>query len=162
MFSTMTRAELSRYRLAPNFTLGEAMASQTALRYGYDNRPVSGEITNLERVAKRILQPVRDHFGIPFSPSSWFRSRALNKHLGGSETSDHMNGCAVDFEVPGIPNLELAIWVRDNLEFDQLILEFWDAEDPAAGWVHASLRVDDNRGDVLRYDGRTFLGGLHD
>ena len=135
--------------LSPHFTLSEMTKSQTALRRGIRNRPNGEQIKNLKRLAAEILEPVRAHFGRPFSPSSGFRSQALNLAVGSRSTSQHTRGEAVDFEIPGIPNRETAAWIRDNLAFDQLILEFHDDDDPASGWVHVSLKEKDNRGQVL-------------
>tara|TARA_B110000196_G_C20631081_1_gene424061 strand:- start:184 stop:537 length:354 start_codon:yes stop_codon:yes gene_type:complete len=90
-----------------------------------------------------ILQPVRDHYGKVVRVNSGYRSPTLNTAVGGSKTSQHCNGEAVDFEIDGLPNVELATWVRDHLDFDQLILEFFNpAEGPNSGWVHCSYRKD--------------------
>ena len=129
-------------RLSPNFTLNEACKSQTALRCGIDNTPPPDVAKNLVRVAESILEPVRAHFGKPFSPSSWYRSPALNERIGSKPTSHHVSGRAVDFEVPGIANTDLASWCASNVTFDQLILEFYREDDPSAGWVHCSIAGD--------------------
>jgi len=147
--------------LSQNFSLKEAVKSQTAVRCGIDNTPNAEQIDCLRRTAEQILQPVRDHFGVPFSPSSWFRSEALCLQIGSKTTSQHAKGQAADFEVPGIANAELAAWIVASLDFDQLILEFWDAADPAAGWVHCSyVGPGENRKQVLRYDGNSYQQGL--
>ena len=85
-------------RLSYNFTLSELTRSQTAARMGIDNTPDEQQIENLQRVCSEILQPVRDHFGIPFAPSSGFRSVALCEAIGSSSKSQHAKGEAVDFE----------------------------------------------------------------
>ena len=147
--------------LSQNFSLKEAVKSQTALRCSIDNTPDAGQIECLQRTAPAILQPVRDHYGVPFSPSSWFRSKALCEQIGSKPTSQHALGQAADFEVPGVANADLAAWIAATLDFDQLILEFWDAADPAAGWVHCSYRDPaNNRKEVLRYDGNSYQPGL--
>mgnify|MGYP000221123235 CR=1 FL=1 len=147
--------------LSENFTLAEAVKSQTALRCGIDNTPTAEQVESLRQVARHILQPVRDHFGIPFTPSSWFRSPELCRQIGSKPTSQHAQGQAADFEVPGVPNVELAKWIVANLDFDQLILEHWKEADSAAGWVHCSYKAPDaNRKEVLRYDGARYLMGL--
>ncbi|MDV7340988.1 D-Ala-D-Ala carboxypeptidase family metallohydrolase [Terasakiella sp. A23] len=150
-------------QLSDNFTLREAIQSQTALRLGISNLPTAEQTVQIVRVAQNILQPVRNHFGIPFSPSSWFRCPQLNHQIGSSSKSQHAKGEAVDFEVPGIPNLEVAQWIVDNLNFDQLILEFYDGVDPNSGWIHCSF-VDKsvNRRAALRFDGKNFMTGLGD
>ncbi|RMF12255.1 MAG: DUF882 domain-containing protein [Alphaproteobacteria bacterium] len=147
-------------RLSPHFTLRELTRSQLAARRGIENRPAVGEIENLKRLCTEILEPVRAAFGVPFSPSSGFRSPAVNQALGGATGSQHTRGEAVDFELPGIANQTLARWIRDNLEFDQLILEFPDAEDGSGGWVHCSLVADGNRRQVLTRTRAGYSPGL--
>ena len=88
-----------------------------------------------------VLEPIRLHFGAPFSPSSWFRSKEVNAALGGSETSFHPKALAVDVEVPGVPNDALFDWCSENLTFDQLIREFPKPRKPASGWVHIGIAV---------------------
>ena len=127
-------------RLSRNFTLSELTRSQTATRRGIDNTPGEEEIKNLERVCSEILQPVREHFGVAFSPSSGFRSVALCEAIGSSSKSQHAKGEAVDFEIPGQDNKFVAEWIRDNLNFDQLILEYYTPEDPTSGWIHCSVK----------------------
>ena len=124
--------------LSQNFTLREAVRSQVAARLGINNTPPDDIITKLRSVALYTLQLVRDHYRIPFSPSSWYRCLQLNRAIGSQDTSQHIRGEAVDIEVPSIPNIELAQWIMDNLEFDQLILEFYIEGDPSSGWVHVS------------------------
>jgi hypothetical protein len=80
----------------------------------------------------------------------------LCRAIGSRSTSQHAKGEAADFEVPGVANIELARWIRDTLDFDQLILEFHDPDDPTAGWVHCSYRAGGNRKQSLIYDGNTY------
>ena len=143
-------------RLSKNFTLSELTRSQTAIRRGIDNTPGDEQIKNLERVCSEILQPVREHFGVAFSPSSGFRSVALCEAIGSSSKSQHAKGEAVDFEIPGQDNKSVAEWVRDNLNFDQLILEYYTPEDPTSGWIHCSVREYSNRKECLVYDGKSY------
>jgi zinc D-Ala-D-Ala carboxypeptidase len=104
-----------------------------------------------------ILEPVRNHYDTPFVPNSGFRCLELNRAIGSSDTSQHTTGEAVDFEVPGVPNKDLALWVKDNCKFDQLILEFYKDDDPASGWVHCSYVIDgDNRHSARIFDGKTW------
>lgn len=148
-------------QLSGNFTLAEAVKSQVALRRSIDNTPSQQQIDSLRRVAEHVLQPVRDHFALPFAPSSWFGSPALCEAIGSKPTSQHAKGQAADFEVPGVSNLALAEWIAANLDFDQLILEYWKDDDPAAGWVHCRyVAPGDNRRRTLRYDGQAYLQGL--
>ena len=143
-------------RLSTHFSLKELTRSETAVRKGIKNEPNEREIENLKRVCENILEPVRVHYGIPFTPSSGFRSLPLNTEIGSSSKSQHIQGQAVDFEIPGVPNLELAMWVKDNLDYDQLILEFYKKDVPDSGWVHCSYVEDRNRKDSKRFDGRTW------
>ena len=122
-----------------------------ATRLGIDNTPPPSVIPSLVAVAANICQPVRDHFKTPFSPSSWYRCAELNEAIGGAVTSQHIQGEAVDIEIPTVSNLDLARWIEAHLEFDQLILEFYERADPHSGWVHVSY-IDDaarRRGEVL-------------
>lgn len=128
-------------RLTANFTLEELIVSPTAKRLGLSNVPSPEHIANMKYVCEKILEPVRAHFGKPVQINSSYRSPLVNKAVGGSKTSQHSNGEAVDFEIPGISNKVVADWVADNLEFDQVILEFYNAKDGAnSGWVHASIK----------------------
>lgn len=136
-------------RLSPHFTLHELTRSQLAARHGLDNTPDDAAVRALRLLADEILEPVRAAFGRPFSPTSGYRSLALNRRLGSKDSSQHCKGEAVDFEIPGIPNGQVARWVRDHLTFDQLILEFYTPTVPASGWVHCSLKQGGNRRQVL-------------
>ncbi len=149
-------------RLSKNFTLREAMRSQLALRHGIDNCPSAELVPALEAVAAHVLQPVRDFYARPFTPSSWYRCLDLNRRLGSRDSSQHVRGQAVDFEVPGISNVEVAMWCRDRLEtFDQLILEFHTPGDATSGWVHCSwVSPADNRGEVLTISANGVRRGL--
>jgi len=123
--------------LSTNFTDKELTRSDTALRLGIDNTPDAQTLKNLKLLCEKVLQPVRDHFGT-VTVNSGFRSGATNVATGGSKTSDHCLGRAADIEVPGVPNTELAQWIMDNLEYTQLILEFYTPGIPDSGWVHVS------------------------
>lgn len=136
-------------KLSENFSLAELTKSQTAERKGIDNIPHATARENLVKLCENILQPVRDHYGIPFTPSSGYRSPELCLAVGSTIKSQHAKGQAADFEVPGISNMELAEWIQDNLEFDQLILECYTGGN--TGWVHCSY-VHEPRKDVLTYD----------
>jgi Peptidase M15 len=146
-------------RLSPHFTLEEMVKSQVALRLNIPNQPGLEAIGNLRRLALHVLEPVRAHFARAFMPSSGFRSQALNEAIGAKPASQHLSGEAVDFEVPGFANREVAQWIRGHLAFDQLILEFYEPGDPASGWVHASLVERGNRQQCLTINRRgTRLG----
>ena len=135
-------------RVSKNFALSEMTKSATAERLGVDNTPSSIHLVNLTHLAIHILQPVRDQFGV-ITINSGYRSPALNAKVGGSKTSQHCNGQAADFESFSTPNPDLAKWIAKNLDFDQLILEFYDGVDPNSGWVHCSYNLMGNRKKIL-------------
>lgn len=130
-------------QLSEHFNLKEFTKSETAIRKRIDNTPNAAHAENLKNVCEKILEPVRNHFGKPVRINSGYRGPALNAAVGGSGKSQHCNGEAVDFEIDGLPNPDLAKWVAENCEFDQIILEFYDPkEGPNSGWVHASIKRD--------------------
>ena len=137
-------------QLSEHFKLNEFTKSETAIRKRIDNTPGPAHASNLQKVCEKILEPVRKHFGKPVRINSGYRGAALNAAVGGSSKSQHCNGEAVDFEIDGLANPTLAKWVADNCEFDQIILEFYDAsEGPNSGWVHASYSEGKNRKQIL-------------
>ncbi len=150
--------------LTKNFTLEEMIKSETALRHDMDNTPGEVEIAALKLLCEKVLQPVRDHFGRGVKVNSGFRHPEVNAKVGGSKTSDHCRGQAADIEIPGIPNAELAEWIKDNLDFRQLILEFYTPGIPDSGWVHVSYVAEDNKKQVMtatKQNGKTvYLPGL--
>ena len=127
-------------QLTEHFTLEELTTSPTAKKLGLSNTPTAQHIENMKYCCEKILEPVRAHFGKPVKINSSYRAPAVNKAVGGSNTSQHVNGQAIDFEIQGIDNKTVADWVADNLEFDQVILEFYSAGDKNSGWVHASIK----------------------
>ncbi len=151
--------------LSPNFTLSELTKSETALRHNMDNTPGETEIENLRVLCERVLQPVRDHYGKGVKVNSGFRHPDVNAAVGGSKTSDHCKGQAADIEIPGVPNHELAEWIKDNLEFTQVILEFYTMGIPDSGWVHVSFDPANLKKQALtavKENGKTvYLSGLH-
>ena len=146
-------------QITANFSLDEMTKSQTALRKGINNMPDPIHLHNLHGLCKNILQPVREHFGRAVTISSGYRSEDLCVAIGSSRKSQHAKGQAADFEIFGVDNKEVAEWIRDVLDFDQLILEFYNEDDPSSGWVHCSY-AEDNRGSVLKYDGTNYIEGL--
>ena len=150
--------------LTANFTLHEMTKSETALRLGIDNTPGEQEIANLTLLCEKVLQPVRDHYAKGVKINSAFRHPDTNRAVGGSTTSDHCKGLAADLEIPGVPNAELAEWIKDNLEFRQLILEFYTPGIPDSGWVHVSYDPNDLKMQVMtatKQNGKTvYLPGL--
>ena len=138
-------------KLTENFSLNELTKSQTAERKGIDNTPSTEHQENLKSLCEMILQPIRDHFGQVVSVSSGYRSPELCVAIGSSTQSQHAKGEASDFEIFGISNKELADYIDQNLDYDQLILEYWKGEDePNSGWVHCSFNTQGNRKQYLR------------
>ena len=150
--------------LTENFTLSELTKSETALRHDMDNSPDQTAISNLQVLAVHVLQPVRDHYGKGVKVNSGFRHPDVNAKVGGSKTSDHCKGMAADIEIPGVPNAELAEWIRSNLPFTQVILEFYTQGVPDSGWVHVSYDPANLKKQALtavKQDGKTiYLQGL--
>jgi hypothetical protein len=125
-------------KLSENFWLSEMTKSQTAVRLGIDNTPNAQAVENLKILATKILQPVRDHFKQAVTVSSGYRAPKVNQAVGGSSTSDHTRGQAADIEIIGVSNYDLALWISKNLQYTQLILEFYTPGEPSSGWVHVS------------------------
>jgi hypothetical protein len=130
--------KVKQMNLSANFSLKELTKSDTATRLGIDNTPNEETIDNLKTLCDKVLQPVREHFGKSVTINSGYRSPESNAAVGGSKTSDHCKGQAADIEIDGVPNPELAQWIMDNLDYTQLILEFYTQGIPDSGWVHVS------------------------
>jgi len=149
--------------LSKNLSLAEVMKSATAIKHGIANEPNSQHLTNLKAVATNIFQPCRDYFGKPLAVTSGYRSPELNDLIGGSKRSQHSKGEALDLDAQvygGFTNAELFHYIKDNLDFDQLIWEFGNEEEP--DWIHCSYTTN-NRGEVLRayrHNGKTRYGKL--
>ena len=137
-------------KLTENFSLSELTKSQTAERKGIDNTPSPTHQENLKSLCEMILQPVRDHFSRVVTISSGYRSPELCTAIGSKITSQHAKGQAADFEIFGVSNKELADYINEHLDYDQLILEYWKKEDPNSGWVHCSYTNGNNRKQYLR------------
>lgn len=139
-------------QLSENLSVAEFSASNTAKRKGIDNTPKDVHLEAAKELAKHIFQPIRDHFGCPIWLSSGYRSAALNKAIGGSKTSQHCKGEAMDIDMDGKgspTNAEIFYYIKDNLPFDQLIWEFGTNTNP--DWVHVSYKKDGpQRGQILR------------
>jgi zinc D-Ala-D-Ala carboxypeptidase len=147
-------------KLTANFSLDELIKSQVAERKGINNNPSPMQIDNLRALAVNILQPIRSQFAKPLIISSGFRCAQLCIEIGSSINSEHCadnKSAAADFEIPGVDNKELAEWIRSNLEYNQLILEFYRDGEPSSGWVHCSYSTDLNKKQSLiayRQDGK--------
>lgn len=139
-------------KLSENLTLAEFIKSNTAKRKGIDNSPTAEHLLAAKELATNIFQPIREHFGKPIFISSGYRSDALNKAIGGSSTSQHSKGEAIDIDQDGHgkpDNRDIFYWIKDNLEFDQLIWEFGDDVKP--DWVHVSFKPNGKqRKEILR------------
>ena len=125
-------------QLSKNLSLAEVMRSETAKRNGISNMPTPEHIENFKKLAEKVFQPIREHFGKPIHISSGYRSAALNKAVKGSLSSQHCSGEAIDIDMDGtdITNAQIFNYIKDNLEFDQLIWEFGTDANP--DWVHVS------------------------
>ena len=159
------------FKLSDNFYAAEVSKSYIAQRNGIDNTPPPEVLAHAKALAVNCLQPIRDHFGVPYTPQSWYRCEELEKlvtknsypkwlrkkGLSDSEENwalyfslkSHPEGEACDIEVPGVANDDLFGWCADNLEFDQLIRECAVPGDPTSGWVHISFREGNNRREVF-------------
>ena len=133
-------------RLSKNFVLSEITRSNTAKRLGIENEPTKQHLENLQRIVTNLLQPLRDELG-PIRISSGYRSKELNRAIGGSNKSQHCKGEALDIQFwkeGQMCNKEIYDWIIDNaIEFDQMINEFDFA------WIHISLKKSKNRREVL-------------
>lgn len=153
-------------KISANLTLKEVSKSLTATRRGIDNEPKGEHLTALITLANNVFQPIREHFGKPISVSSGYRSPELNKAIGGSKTSQHCKGEAIDIdndarEYP--TNADIFWYIYDHLEFDQMIWEFGDDKNPS--WVHVSYKSEGNRKQVLKASkskGRTVYTNFQD
>ena len=130
-------------------TYNESTTSQTATRLKIPNIPNENELISMQLVALRVFDEVRDYFKTPIRVSSFFRSQSLNKAVGGSKTSQHTKGQAIDMQGTGkLQNNQIFNYIKDNLDFDQLIWEFGDDKNPA--WVHVSyISKEKNRKQIL-------------
>jgi zinc D-Ala-D-Ala carboxypeptidase len=144
-------------KLSTNFSVAELSKSEAATRQGLDNTPSMEVIDCLQALVDNVLQPLRDKLG-PIVVTSGYRSPAVNKAIGGSATSDHCKGQAADIEVLNMDNKALAEYIRDNMKFTQLILEFYRKGVPDSGWVHVSYDAKNLKNQVLtaaKVDGKT-------
>jgi zinc D-Ala-D-Ala carboxypeptidase len=150
----------TKTKLSPHFSLEELTKSMTASRLMINNSdPGEFEVNNLTKLSTEILEPIRKEYGA-FTPSSGYRCVALNRTLGSSDKSSHCKGEAADIEIVGLSNLTLAKWIKDNLPFDQVILEYYDGENPNSGWVHVSYSDGANRGLALTINQYGTFSGL--
>lgn len=136
-------------KLSKNFTVAEYIKSQTATRHEIDNSLSEEHLENAKKLFANVVQPIREKFGITIITSG-YRSPDLNAKIGGSSKSQHCKGQAVDLECLKESNADVAMWIENNLDFDQLILEFYTPGEPSSGWIHVSYNEDGkNRKSVL-------------
>jgi len=138
-------------KISDNITYAEAIHSQTAKRRGIDNTPTAKQVEVMKLTAEKIFEPLRKFVDGPIKVNSFFRSAELNKAIGGSKTSQHCKGQAIDIDdVFGHKtNAEMYNWVKENLNFDQMIWEFGTDMNP--NWVHISyVSEEDNRNRCLK------------
>ena len=127
-------------KISEHLSLAEVTRSETAKRKGISNNPTAEHLENFKLLAENVFEKIRAHFGVPIHISSGYRSKELNDAIGGSQTSQHSKGQAIDIDMDGTPNgvtnKMVFDFIKDNLEFDQLIWEFGTRENP--DWVHVS------------------------
>lgn len=134
-------------KISEHISFAEATKSQTGSRLGIENIPGDAELKAMKLVAAKIFEPVRKAIGKPIFISSFYRCALLNQAIGGAPGSQHMKGEAMDLDLDGL-NAEIFYWIKNNLEFDQLIWEFGDTKEP--DWVHVSYKEKGNLKEVLR------------
>lgn len=132
-------------KISKHITYKEATKSNTATKFGIENKPSKEQLKVMRKTAKKVFEPLREHFGNPIAVTSFFRSKKLNKKIGGSKTSQHLTGEAMDLDADVyniITNRKIFNYIKDNLTFDQLIWEHGIKKEPA--WVHVSYDYNDN------------------
>lgn len=127
-------------RITKNFTLEEFTKSETAKKFKIKNTPEDFEIENIINLVKNLMQPLRDHYNKPIIITSGFRCEELNRKIFGAFNSQHILGEACDFYVKGVDNKEVCNYIKDNMLFDQLILE--------KSWIHVSY-AQENREEYM-------------
>lgn len=164
------------HSLSPHFRMYEVARSSTATRLEIDNTPTPEVLVAAKALAENVLEPVREHFGIAFSPQSWYRGSLLEYVLCGASywkwctreglvpsdevwdkylaLKSHPWGEGADIEIPGVANWDLHDWIQEECVFDQLIREYPVKGDPMSGWVHVSYSLEENRGEVFVIGGK--------
>lgn len=137
-------------KLSKHLELAEVIRSESAKRHGIKNMPTKEHLENFKILAEKIFEPIREHFKVPIRISSGYRSKELNAKIGGSLSSQHCKGQAIDIDMDGtsVSNKEIFEFIKDNLPFDQLIYELGDDINP--DWVHVSYNRHGQRGQVLK------------
>jgi len=140
-------------KISEHLDLSEVTRSETAKRKGVSNEPTPEHLENFKKLAEHVFEPIRKHFGVPIHISSGYRSKALNAAIGGSATSQHCKGEAIDIDMDGssngVTNKMVFDYIKANIKFDQMIWEF--GTDTAPDWVHVSYDSDGKqRGQILK------------
>jgi hypothetical protein len=146
--------------ISTNISFKEGVRSSTASRRNIENTPNADQLSAMKLLAEKVFQPLRVWYDKPIMITSFFRSIALNTQIGGSKTSQHCKGEAVDIDTAS-DNAKLFNYIKDNLEFDQMIWEFGDDNNP--DWVHVSYSINGNRKKLLKavkQNGRTTYIGM--
>lgn len=130
-------------QLSKHLSLAEVTRSDSAKRKGISNQPTAQHLENFKKLAEKVFEPIREHFKVPIHISSGYRSKELNAAIGGSLTSQHCSGEAIDIDMDGsasgVSNADVFNYIKNNLEFDQLIWEFGTDKNP--DWVHVSYET---------------------
>jgi hypothetical protein len=137
--------------ISEHISYKEGVYSNTATRRGIDNTPNDEQLTSMELIANEVFEPLRTWVGGPIKINSFFRSPDLNTAIGGSKTSQHCKGQAMDIDdtFGKVTNAEMYHWIKENMDFDQMIWEFGDDDNP--NWVHVSyVSPEDNRNRCLK------------
>jgi hypothetical protein len=138
-------------KISEHLYLAEVIRSESAKRYGISNMPTEEHIANFKLLADNIFEPIRNHFKCPILISSGYRSKDLNNKIGGSKTSQHCFGQAVDIDMDGtdygVTNADIFKYIKSELPFDQMIWEFGTDSNP--DWVHVSYS-DRHRKEILK------------
>jgi zinc D-Ala-D-Ala carboxypeptidase len=139
-------------KISQHLSLSEVTRSETAKRKGISNTPTAEHLDNFKLLAEKVFEPIRLHFGVPIHISSGYRSKELNDAIGGSQTSQHSKGQAIDIDMDGssngVTNKMIYDFIKEKLDFDQLIWEFGTDSNP--DWVHVSYTKTGNRKQKLK------------
>lgn len=139
-------------KITEHVSYKEAIKSNTAIRKGIENIPSGEQMENIKLLCENVFEPLREHVGGPIAINSLFRSPELNRAIGGSSTSQHcaINGAAIDIDdtYGKMSNADMFKFIKDNLDFDQMIWEYGDDDNP--DWVHVSYKKRDNRNQILK------------
>jgi hypothetical protein len=139
-------------KISQHLSLSEVTRSDSAKRHGIDNTPTAEHLENFKLLAEKVFEPIRAHFGVPIHISSGYRSKALNQFVKGSASSQHCKGEAIDIDMDGssngVTNKMIFDFIKEKLDFDQLIWEFGSDSNP--DWIHVSYTKTGNRKQKLK------------